>query len=294
MLKEGIQIIKNDEYKSVDGAELMKIISAMSSSSSQINLPAMIDVTSVEEFPDLSAAVAKGQKKQVNSPFSAIPLRALPFQPSPQPTSESKTDLVRLSKAMSAILRHRLADNGLKADEEGYVKLSDFMKLKNINKYTIDEIKQVVESNDKQRFKITTKNNIYYIRANQGHSGKTADMLDDEKMLELIEVPEPVCIHGTTNEAFKSIQKSGLKIMGRKHIHCASGLPKDRRNPNSEDEGVVSGARWNSEVFLYIDMEKAMQDGIKFYRSANGVILTEGINGTLPYQYVNNVKYKKH
>ena len=39
------------------------------------------------------------------------------------------------------------------------------------------------------------------------------------------------------------------------------------------------------DIFIEIDMKKAMEDGIKFYKSNNGVILTNGINNTLENKY---------
>ena len=36
-------------------------------------------------------------------------------------------------------------------------------------------------------------------------------------------------------------------------------------------------------------MELAMKDGIKFFKSTNNVILTEGINGILPTKYFKSV-----
>lgn len=56
--------------------------------------------------------------------------------------------------------------------------------------------------------------------------------------------------------------------MERKHIHCAKGTLFD---PN-----VISGLRKDAQVFIYIDLEKALTEGLKFYESENGVILTEG------------------
>jgi len=61
--------------------------------------------------------------------------------------------------------------------------------------------------------------------------------------------------------------------MNRNHIHFSVGKP-------GENE-VISGMRNTSEVLIYIDTEKAMNDNIKFYRSSNNVILTEGINKQL-------------
>nr|KAF6468451.1 tRNA phosphotransferase 1 [Rousettus aegyptiacus] len=55
---------------------------------------------------------------------------------------------------------------------------------------------------------------------------------------------------------------------GRTHIHLAPGLPGD--------PGVISGMRPNCEVAVFINGPLALADGIPFFRSANGVILTPG------------------
>ena len=65
--------------------------------------------------------------------------------------------------------------------------------------------------------------------------------------------------------------------MSRNHIHFAPGYPKDKE--------VISGMRKSCDITIQIDMFKAIKDGIDFYISANNVILTEGINGTLPPKY---------
>jgi 2'-phosphotransferase len=39
---------------------------------------------------------------------------------------------------------------------------------------------------------------------------------------------------------------------------------------------ICLGMRKSSQILIYIDAAKAMADGIKFYISSNGVILTEG------------------
>ena len=60
--------------------------------------------------------------------------------------------------------------------------------------------------------------------------------------------------------------------MKRNHIHLATG----------EFGSVTSGVRANCEVYIYIDVERAMREGVTFMRSANCVILTEGFDGILP------------
>lgn len=53
-------------------------------------------------------------------------------------------------------------------------------------------------------------------------------------------------------QAWKEIKNSGLNRMKRNHIHFAAGYKKD----------VISGMRGNCDVFIEIDMGKAMNDGI--------------------------------
>ncbi len=54
--------------------------------------------------------------------------------------------------------------------------------------------------------------------------------------------------------------------MARNHIHFAPGMPTE--------EGVISGMRGTCDIYIQIDMEAAVKDGIKFYISSNNVILT--------------------
>ena len=72
---------------------------------------------------------------------------------------------------------------------------------------------------------------------------------------------------------------TGLNRMGRNHIHMAQGLP--------EMEGVISGMRTNSEVVIQIDIDKAMGDGVPFFVSTDGVVLSPGVGdtGTIPSSY---------
>jgi len=102
------------------------------------------------------------------------------------------------------------------------------------------------------------------------------------------------CVHGTTKEAWALIEKTGLNRMARKHIHFRSVSPqhivlchiadaiwpayagpvcRSSHPPGSKD--VISGMRSSSQVFIHVDLEKALADGVKFFVSGNGVILTE-------------------
>ncbi|CAH1766788.1 4775_t:CDS:2, partial [Entrophospora sp. SA101] len=84
-------------------------------------------------------------------------------------------------------------------------------------------------------------------------------------------------VHGTYLKNWKDIESQGLSKMKRTHIHFATGLYGDK--------DVKSGMRHNCDLFIYIDMSKAIEDNIEFYKSSNGVILTAGNDGILPPKY---------
>jgi 2'-phosphotransferase len=201
---------------------------------------------------------------------------------------------------------------------------------------TFAELREVVASNDKQRFSMTLASTVhklpgtaslsqggpdpshpqpspdsfdpsdYLIRANQGHSIK----VDTEGLLTPItteagNVPS-VVVHGTDEPSWKLILKSGgLRRMGRNHMHFASGLPvgfcehdADRAGiaatEGKEEPPVISGMRRSSTVLIYIEINAALEAGIKFFISENGVILTEGNEkGILPYEFFKRVESRK-
>lgn len=179
-------------------------------------------------------------------------------------------------------------------------------------KVTFDELRQIVEENDKQRFTMVPVSEVeesegqqtplassdpkdYLIRANQGHSLK----VEAEDLLHPItseNLPE-TAVHGTTHAAWPLIVASGgLKPMGRNHVHFASGLPagfKSIIDQSSTDVAapVISGMRKSSTVLMFLDIDKAMEAGIKFWLSDNGVILTEGNeDGIVPLDFFKRVE----
>ena len=187
---------------------------------------------------------------------------------------------VELSKFMSWFLRHNLENSGITYDPGGWVRVSDLINYYNINystrnSITIDNIVEVVKNCVKQRFSTRGEGQGMEIRANQGHS---VCNISNSWLLTRITEPLPVCVHGTTLEAWNLIKNTGLSRMSRQHIHMASGIPGDNQ--------VISGMRSTSQVVIYIDMTKAMCDGIPFYMSSNGVILSPG---PIPIEYFSSV-----
>jgi 2'-phosphotransferase len=189
-------------------------------------------------------------------------------------------------------------------------------------KPTFEEIEAIVQNNDKQRFTLkpvkefSTQSSAspedYLIRANQGHSIK----LDSSALLTPlteVDVPSTGVVHGTFYPFWPAILSSGgLSRMGRNHIHFApaqavvgdpalSVVPvagsKDEHTAETEavetqpveekEIKVISGMRTDAQVLVYIDMPKAIKAGLKFWKSDNEVILTEGNEeGLLPLEFI--------
>jgi 2'-phosphotransferase len=193
---------------------------------------------------------------------------------------------VRSSKFLSYLLRHGAAEHRLHVSRDGFVKLSDILNLPQSKTLKLDaaRVQSIVEKNDKKRFELMTDGNgDMFIRACQGHSMK---QLDDSALMTAIIDPKlyPIVVHGTSEEAYKKIKTEGLKVMNRNHVHFAIGYPENRE--------VVSGMRRNCQIFIEIDMEKAMSDGIKFFLSTNKVVLSAGNDGVIEPKYFKTVRDK--
>ncbi|KAL2911927.1 tRNA 2'-phosphotransferase [Polyrhizophydium stewartii] len=161
---------------------------------------------------------------------------------------------------------------------DGFVAVDDVLALRDFKGVSFDDVRAVVRDNDKQRFAMRQEpDGTWLIRANQGHS--IAVQVEMETITDPADVP--VAVHGTYKAKLDAILAQGLKVMSRQHIHLAVGL--------IGQDGVISGMRRDNNVVIYVDVAKAMADGIVFMRSANNVILTEGRGGVLLPEYFSRV-----
>ncbi|KAF6222692.1 hypothetical protein HO133_000739 [Letharia lupina] len=218
---------------------------------------------------------------------------------------------VDISKSLSYLLRHGAKTEGIQLDEAGWANVADVLLWRRIASLKVDlaELQSVVATNDKKRYQIEpdpagplrapsatastasiSDLSNWRIRATQGHSIAT---VSSEQIFKPILLTDPDCpefvVHGTDNRPWKEIERSGgLKPMGRKHIHFATRLPdkmpplnrdfQSRSKPNKEPvDKVVSGIRNTSTVVIWVDVKKSLEGGVKWWRSENGVILTEGV-----------------
>ncbi|CAB9524569.1 tRNA 2'-phosphotransferase 1 [Seminavis robusta] len=223
----------------------------------------------------------------------------------PPPTRAEKT-----SKTLAWALRHQGPEIGLPMTPDGFVPVSEILNCRHEKlrhqEFTFEDIQEIVRSCAKQRFHMEWKpisnypdvdtstfraetinhddNTILCIRASQGHS---LPFIDPELLLTPVPPEElahiPIIVHGTYKLAWETaICTKGLNKMTRNNIHFAPGLPRN--------QGVISGMRATCGIYIYVNAAKcANHPGIVFYKSANGVLLTAGIDGTLPVEYFSHV-----
>jgi putative RNA 2'-phosphotransferase len=167
---------------------------------------------------------------------------------------------VRTSKRMSRALRHRPGAVGLTLDPHGWVPVADLLAALGI---TRDQLDAVVAGNDKQRFAIETgTDGVERIRASQGHS------VPVDLGLTPVEPPAEL-FHGTTAANLPTILAEGLRPGRRHHVHLSADMPTAR---------AVGARRGPADVVvLRVDAAGMSAAGLAFYRSANGVWLTDAV-----------------
>lgn len=199
-----------------------------------------------------------------------------------------KDKIDALGRLLTRILRHMASELNLNMRSDGYVKVNDLLKLNlktfaniPLRSHTVDEIREAVRKDNKQRFSLLEENGELLIRANQGH---TITEVESERLLKAILSADeiPVCVHGTYRKNLESILESGLKRMKRLHVHFSCGLPMDGE--------VISGMRRDVNVLIFLDVRKALEEGMKLYISDNKVILTEGFDGIVPVKYFEKIE----
>lgn len=196
---------------------------------------------------------------------------------------------VRLSKSLSWLLRHGAKTAGLQIRPDGYARVSDVLANAMFKDVTFLQLQDIVNKDQKSRFHLMFEPqlpasshvpDVWWIRANQGHSMKDVK-LDMRPILSAADVP--MAVHGTTRRAWELIATQGLSKMTRNHIHLAQGIP---------GSGVISGMRATAQILIFIDVQKALDAGIPFHLSENGVVLTEGdASGFLSPQFFQRVEY---
>ena len=119
----------------------------------------------------------------------------------------SDSPMVRLSKALSWLLRHNAAAQGVAIRSDGYVLIKDVLAHSKFKGYTVTQVMEVVDTNEKKRFQVLSdeQGNPEWIRAVQGHSLLTVTDPGLEPLLDASLIPDVV--HGTMYSKWPLIGK---------------------------------------------------------------------------------------
>ena len=168
------------------------------------------------------------------------------------------------SKFISLILRHKPDAIGITLDEHGWANVEDLIAgIARTRIFDAAMLDEIVATDEKQRYSFTEDKSL--IRANQGHSVPVDVDLAER-------VPPAILYHGTGKKYVQSINEIGLIPKSRLYVHLSADV----------ETATKVGAR-HGEVRIYtVNTEAMIQDGCKFYLSANGVWLTKEV----PNKYI--------
>ena len=172
-----------------------------------------------------------------------------------------------LSKTLSYILRHHPEDFDLEMEINGTVAINNLLEaLRDDDRFAnieFEDIQQLAENDNKNRFTIIEYKNNKRIKANYGHSIEWIN-LDYTKIK-----PPQFLYHGTTEKYYKNILKEGIKKMGRKYVHLSKTKQQARQ---------VGKRRTKNPIVLKIYAEKMYQDGYSFFKTNSDILLTEYVD----------------
>lgn len=168
--------------------------------------------------------------------------------------------LVRTSKFLSLVLRHKPETIDLVLDSQGWAVVEELLAKLEQHGQTMSmaTLLRVVQENDKQRFAFNADETK--IRANQGHS-----ITVDLGLRPL--APPKILFHGTARRCLDSILELGLIKGQRQYVHLTA----------NSATAVKIGQRHGSPVVLAIAAQAMHQAGYAFYCSDNQVWLTDQV-----------------
>ena len=169
----------------------------------------------------------------------------------------------KVSKFLSLVLRHRPESVGITLDRQGWASVTELLRAFESHGFrlTPEELREVVHANDKQRFSLSPDGLL--IRANQGHSVEVELGYEQRQ-------PPPVLYHGTAERFLPSIREQGLVKGRRHHVHLSEQV----------ETATAVGRRYGKPVVLRIASGEMHREDHRFFRSANGVWLTEHVPAT--------------
>ena len=167
---------------------------------------------------------------------------------------------VQDSKFLSSVLRHNPGKIGIELDAAGWVDVDVLLTALKRRGRRIDRsrLDYVVANNNKKRFEFDESGTR--IRASQGHSVPV-------DLGYAPSVPPETLYHGTATSSLDSIFSEGLRPGSRHHVHLSVDV----------ETATKVGSRHGKPAVLLVAAARMHEDGSEFFRSTNGVWLTEHV-----------------
>ena len=175
-------------------------------------------------------------------------------------------NLIKKSKYLSQLLRHRPDKLSLHMDQAGWVPIEELK-----SEFSLSELITIVNTDQKQRYQMDQGHTK--IRATSGHSipGVVPDLRTTT------DVPGEL-FHGTSKVNLDLIYKSGaLKSMGRNYIHLTS---------DQKDAWKV-GSRHGTPVVIILDSARMIADGYEFMKPVTDRYFF--VSNDIPVSYIKKV-----
>ncbi len=171
-----------------------------------------------------------------------------------------KNQVVRISKFLSMVLRHRPERIGIELDAQGWTDVDTLIECCNRHGMPLDRdmLAEVVANNDKKRYAFDETQQR--IRANQGHSIHVDLGYSPQQ-------PPAILYHGTAEKHVDSIKTSGLQKRKRHHVHLSLDVPT----------AIQVGQRHGRPFVFRVLAGQMHEAGYAFYLSENGVWLTDHV-----------------
>lgn len=171
------------------------------------------------------------------------------------------SNLKRLSKLLSLMLRHKPDQFGIMLDDEGFADFEQVWQQVEaklggaVTRAHFDAL--MSDPAGAQRYELKSGR----IRARYGHS-ESVQAVRYEPV-----TPPDVLYHGTFIDAYKRIKAEGLKSLSRQYVHLST----------STERAVAVAARHGRPILLQVDARAAHAAGIVFFHPEPEHYLTKAI-----------------
>jgi len=187
-------------------------------------------------------------------------------------TSRREQQLRKLSRFLSMLLRHRPSRFPLALDDQGWVPLSDVMRilrgLPNFRWARRADIDEIMASRGRAKFEMVQDGRGTRIRALYGH---TAVRPTYEPV-----VPHDVLYAAIAPERASEVQQQGLASVETSYVELA-GSPEEARR--------LASRQIDAPVVFAVDAAAAHAAGCAFYSPTEGVVLVERV----PLEYLTHL-----